>query len=213
MFGKVLDVSTLAILLAFDLIAKEPLDSNTTRYLRFPSSGSAKDAPTVFISYAHDSSAHNSAVLALATLLTNNGIHVEFDRWASVERRDWGAWAIGHITGSDFVIMVASLDYRRIGDGLTATLDNRGAQAETAIIRDLLHSDRAHWMRRLLPVVLPGHEVDEIPMFLQPYCADHYRVTELVDGGITDLLRAITGQPGCVRPERGAFPTLPPEPC
>jgi hypothetical protein len=172
----------------------------------------AVDAPTVFVSYSHDTATHMTAVLALAELLVVNGIHVEIDQWAGVERRDWGAWATRHIAEADFVIVVASPAYRRVGDGLLATDRNRGTQSEAAVIRDRLHGDRNTWVPKLLPVILPGHDVDEIPLFLQPYDVDRYVVTELTDKGITDLLRVITGQPKRVRPARGIVPTLPPEP-
>lgn len=174
--------------------------------------GDTVDASTVFVSYSHDTAKHMTAVLAFAELLAGNGIQVEIDQWAGVERRDWGAWATRHIAEADFVIVVASHDYRRVGDGFVATAQNRGTQSEAAIIRDRLHSDRATWVPKVLPVVLPGHTVDEIPLFLQPYLVDHYIVTELTDRGITDVLRVITGQPKRVRPVRGTLPALPPEP-
>jgi hypothetical protein len=168
--------------------------------------------PTVFVSYAHDSPQHRHAVLLLAELLTANGIHVEIDQWAGVRRQDWGAWATEHIRLADFVIVVASPDYHRVADGFVATTANRGTQSEAAVLRDQLHGNRAAWVPKLLPVVLPGHDVAEIPMFLQPYSVDHYIVTELTDGGITGLLRVLTGQPNRVRPVLGALPDLPPRP-
>ncbi|MEV6824026.1 toll/interleukin-1 receptor domain-containing protein [Amycolatopsis sp. NPDC051102] len=166
--------------------------------------------PEVFLSYAHDDPGHKETVRTLAELLVRNGIDADMDQWAGPGRQDWQAWATGLITKADFVLIIASPAYRRAGDGLAKTGDNRGVQAESATIRDLLHQDRRTWTARLLPVVLPGHEIDEIPLFLQPYCADRYHVTELSDAGIEELLRALTGQPRYVRPELGAVPHLPP---
>ncbi|HEX5401679.1 MAG TPA: SEFIR domain-containing protein, partial [Pseudonocardiaceae bacterium] len=168
--------------------------------------------PTVFISYAHDSADHRLAVLTLAELLNRNGIEVILDQWAGADRKDWGAWALGHIISSDFVIIVASPDYQRVGDGVIATTNNPGAQSEAVVIRDQLHHDRPTWTRKLLPVVLPGHRIDEISSFLQPFSADHYVIDELTDAGIDDLLRTLTGQPSRVRPPRGGLPHLPPLP-
>jgi hypothetical protein len=169
-------------------------------------------APRVFISYAHDSADHKHAVLMLAELLTRNGIDVILDQWADLVRKDWGSWALGHITSIDFVIIVASPDYQRVGDGLIATTNNPGAQSEAVVIRDQLHHDRPTWTRKLLPVVLPGHSIDEISTFLQPFSADHYIISELTDAGIDDLLRTLTGQPSRVRPPLGTVPSLPPQP-
>ncbi|HEX5116169.1 MAG TPA: SEFIR domain-containing protein [Pseudonocardiaceae bacterium] len=173
--------------------------------------GGPAQAIKVFISYAHDTDDHKHAVLMLAELLTGNGIDVILDQWAGTVRKDWGSWALGHITSSDFVIIVASPDYQRVGDGVIATTDNPGAQSEAAVIRDLLHHDRPTWTRKLLPVVLPGRSIDEIPTFLQPFSADHYIVSVLTEAGIEDLLRTLTGQPSRVRPPLGTVPNLPPE--
>jgi hypothetical protein len=167
--------------------------------------------PTVFISYAHDSPAHKAAVLGLAELLLRNGVRVELDQWAA-DRRDWSAWTSAQLKNSDFTLIVASPEYHRAGDGHGPAEQNRGVRSEAAIIRDYLHRDRARWLPRLLPVVLPGRAVAEIPDFMQPFSADHYLVDELTDAGIEGLLRVLTGQPGLIRPELGALPVLPPRP-
>jgi hypothetical protein len=87
---------------------------------------------------------------------------------------------------------------------------NRGVQSEAAVLRDLLHGDRSTWLPKLLPVLLPGHGVEEIPYFLQPCTANHYKVEEISAQGIEEVLRVITGRPDRVRPALGALPALPP---
>ncbi|KDN16401.1 toll/interleukin-1 receptor domain-containing protein [Amycolatopsis rifamycinica] len=170
------------------------------------------DRVKVFVSYAHDDEAHKVAVRALAELLVHNGIDVDLDSWAGPARKDWGSWATGCIENADFVLIVASPRYRHVGDGVVATSDNRGVQSEAALLRDRLHRDRAVWTAKLLPVVLPDRSIDEVPLFLQPYCADHYLVSALTQAGIEELLRTITAQPGHVRPPLGEVPVLPPYP-
>jgi hypothetical protein len=149
--------------------------------------------PAVFLSYAHDSDQHRAEVGKLAGFLRERRIVVTLDRWSDHERRDWSSWAIEGITQADFVIVVASPDYRRAGDGLGASAVNRGVQSETALLRDLLHGDRRMWVRRVLPVLLPGHDVDEIPAFLQPHTGSYYRVTAFTEEGASDLMRTIRG--------------------
>jgi hypothetical protein len=166
----------------------------------------------VFVSYAHDDEAHRRAVLAPADLLERNGLEVVLDQWAEGDRKDWGAWADEHIRSADFVLVIASPDYRRVGDGTVRTTDNRGVQSEAALIRELLHDHREAWLPKMLPVVLPGRSVDEIPTFLQPRSADHYEVPALDQNGVEHLLRTITGQPNRVPPPRGQVPHLPPRP-
>jgi hypothetical protein len=145
---------------------------------------------TVFASYAHDSLAHKEQVLALAHLLMESGVDVTLDQLAK-RRHDWSAWATSNMTSADYILAVASPEYRRAGDGYGSPTSNRGVQYETAVLRDLLHSDRQAWLPKLLPVVLPGHDIDEIPLFLQPYTANHYRIAELTEHGIQELLDVI----------------------
>jgi hypothetical protein len=166
--------------------------------------------PRVFFSYAHESVEHKDQVLALARFLMARGIVVDLDQWAGPDRQDWGAWATLHIETADFVILVASPDMRVAGDGHAAGHTRRGLQYEMAAVRDLLHRDRPTWVRKLLPVVLPGCSVDHIPLFMQPYAADHYTLTSIDDHGAEELLRALTRQPRDVAPPLGAIPHLPP---
>lgn len=171
-----------------------------------------RSAPSVFISYAHDTEEHKDDVRLLARVLEESGVAVELDQWAEGTRQDWSAWHIEQIRTAEFVVVVASPDYRRAGDGSGPPDRNRGIQSEAALLRDLLHSDRLRWVPKLLPVVLPGHRVDEIPLFLQPYSSDHYIVEEISPSGIESLLRVISAQPRRIRPDRGALPHLPPLP-
>ncbi|GAB1513606.1 hypothetical protein JCM33774_56480 [Actinophytocola sp. KF-1] len=166
--------------------------------------------PTVFLSYAHDDDNHVAAVLELASFLVACGIHVEFDHWSADSRQDWFAWMLREIQAADFVLVVASPMYRAVGDGTVDSDRHRGVQAETAILRDLLYADRATWLRKVLPVVLPGRSVHELPVFTQPAAASHFVVDAISDDGAEGLLRVLTGQPRHVRPPRGRIPRLPP---
>jgi hypothetical protein len=145
---------------------------------------------TVFASYAHDSATHKGNVLTFAQLLIRCGVNVVIDQLAR-GRQDWSSWAISQMTSADYIVVVASPEYRRAGDGNGPPMLNRGVQSETAVLRDLLHSDRSKWLPRLLPVVLPGHDISEIPLFLQPYTADHYLIDELTEKGVQELLTVI----------------------
>lgn len=164
----------------------------------------------VFVSYAHESDEHKAQVLAFATFLRETGIDTVLDLWAADVRRDWGSWAIQEMTSADFVLVVASDRYRRSGDGHGPNAEHRGLQSESAVLRDLVHGDRTAWLPKILPVILPGHEIDEIPLFLQPHTASRYHVTEFTASGAEDLLRVILRQPGHIAPEIGPEPVLPP---
>lgn len=166
------------------------------------------DQPKVFVSYVHESDEHKSQVLELATFLRSVGIAAMLDQWALDIRRDWSAWAISEMTEADFVVVVASERYRLFGDGSGPDNENRGIQSEAALLRELVHGDRATWLPKILPVLLPGHEADEIPLFLQPHSASHYPVTSFDIAGADELLRVILRQPGHPAPEIAPKPPV-----
>src|SRR4051812_13775053 len=166
----------------------------------------------VFVTYTHDSDHHKDMVLAFATLLRDHGLDVRLDAWDSYERKDWYEWGQRQIMLADFILVVASEQYRKVGDGSVGPTQNRGAQAEIAGLREVLQQDRPTWIRRILPVLLPGHGPEEIPLFLQPLTADHYQVDDFTLAGVDSLIRVLTAQPARIAPPIGRIPDLPPEP-
>jgi hypothetical protein len=158
-------------------------------------------SPRVFVSYAHDNELHVESVRAFAEFLAADcGLDVHLDRWDLDRRRDWYLWVIEQLREAEYVIVVASPMCRQVGDGQIENERHRGLQSEMSLLRELLHSDRASWITKLLPVVLPAGSVSDIPLFLQPGIADHYLVEELSVRGAEDLLRVITGQTPYQRP-------------
>jgi SEFIR domain-containing protein len=151
--------------------------------------------PQVFVSYAHDSQPHELSVRRLCELLAESGIDVRVDCWAVGERRDWQVWMTTQILEADFVIIIASPACLRVGDGEVTPAAHLGLRSEMRTLRELYHRDPDTWTKKMLPVVLPGRSVDEIPLFLQPYTADHFIVPSITPAGAKDLLRVITGPP------------------
>jgi hypothetical protein len=177
-----------------------------------PDSPSETVAPKVFISYAHDSETHNDQVLAFATFLHSMGIKAVLDTWAANSRRDWYAWMTKHITEADYVIVIASPMYRWTGDGIGPQAQHRGVQSEAALMRELVYGDRAGRLPTILPVLLPGHGIDEIPLFLQPHTATRFEVSAFTESGAEELLRVILRRPRHVEPPVAAHcPELAPE--
>jgi len=166
--------------------------------------------PRVFVSYAHDTEDHKTLVLRLCQVLRSQGVDARLDTYDANERRDWYVWYIDQVSRADFVLVIASRGYRTAGDGQAAATCSRGVQSEAALLRDLVHADRPTWTRKILPVVLPGRSVDEIPLFLQPYFGSHYVVAEVSASGVEELLRTITRQPAHPQPDLGNIPALPP---
>ncbi|MFI9811754.1 toll/interleukin-1 receptor domain-containing protein [Saccharothrix variisporea] len=167
-------------------------------------------SPTAFISYVHGSARHKQLVLDFARLLQDHGVSTTLDRWTTGRRKDWYQWIVAEMTRADFILPIASKPYKAVFDGFAAGDKHRGTQAEAAVLRELLYSDRPRWLPKILPVVLPGRSASEIPLVLQPNTVDHYPVPELTSAGAEDLLRALTGQPKHMPPSLGTLPVLPP---
>lgn len=169
-------------------------------------------APKVFVSYVHESEQHQNDVLAFATFLRGQGVDAVLDLWSADARHDWYAWAIREMTTAAYVIVVASPTYRAVGDGSGPADGHRGVQSEATLLRDLVYGDRETWTPKVLPVLLPGHGIEEIPHFLSPYTTSRFTVDAYtVDGG-EELLRVIHRSPGHVPPPVLAPPDLPPRP-
>ncbi|MCS7479235.1 SEFIR domain-containing protein [Umezawaea endophytica] len=167
---------------------------------------SDREAPRVFITYSHDTLAHKEQVRAFATFLrVEVGLDVHLDQWYDSRRLDWSAWAIDHLTNADFILVIASPEYKRRADGAAPPDEGRGAQFESAIIRDNLTKNLRGETARVLPVVLPGRSVDEIPVFLHAHSTTRYEIEEFTVAGVTPLLAAITGHGQYPLPERGEF--------
>ncbi|WP_231387266.1 SEFIR domain-containing protein [Nocardia sp. BMG111209] len=164
------------------------------------------EAPRVFVTYSHDSPEHKELVRRFATFLREDaGLDVHLDTWYDNQRRDWSGWAIDQLTRADFILVIASPDYKKRADGFAPPEEGRGAQFEAAILRNELTRNLIEQTRRILPVVLPGRSIDEIPVFLTGYSATHYVIDEFTVDSITDLLVAITGEGEHPMPARGTW--------
>jgi len=165
-----------------------------------------QEPPRVFVTYSHDSEEHKDLVLRFCTFLrVEVGVDAHLDRWYEDVRRDWTVWAIQQLAVADFILVVASPGYRRRVDGSAAPGEGRGAQFEGAIIRDNLMRNLPAETRRVLPVVLPGRAISEIPTFLHAYSSSRYVVSDFTVEGIGDLLAVLTGVPRHPMPPRGRF--------
>ncbi|OLR94346.1 SEFIR domain-containing protein [Actinokineospora bangkokensis] len=162
-------------------------------------------APRVFMSYSHDSEHHRDAVGRFADCLEEElGLEVLLDQYEDAIRIDWGLFA-HQMRSADRIIAVASRDYRRRIDGEAAAGEGRGAQFEGGILRDIMTEDAVAGTRKILPVVLPGWTVDDIPRILNPHSMTHFLVQDVSAAGLGDIVRAITGVARHQRKKRGQW--------
>jgi hypothetical protein len=167
---------------------------------------SDREVPRIFVSYAQDSPEHMEEVRELATFLRSRmGLDVHLDRWYENKRRNWSAWAARHLAEADFILVIASPGYKRRADGGAQPDEGRGAQFEAAIIRDNVTRNLREETERVLPVVLPGRSIDDIPTFLNPYSTTRFHISEYTEAGMGLLIAAITGQGQYPMPERGQW--------
>jgi hypothetical protein len=163
-------------------------------------------APRVFVTYAHDTPEHKELVHSFAAFLRAGiGLDVHLDAWYDNTRRDWSLWATENLEKADFILAIASPDYKRSADGVAMPHEGRGSQFEAAILRDYLTRDLRRETERVLPVVLPGRSAGEIPVFLNAYSTTRYHVDEFTEAGVADLVAAITGQGPYPMPRRGTW--------
>lgn len=123
-------------------------------------------SPRVFVSYADDSGDHTDAVHRFARQLRGKlGIDVRLDLWERDRRRDWHDWVMHQLEDGDFVLAIASPEYKRLA--ASDDQSHNHAQFQLVMLREYLAADRPHWRTKILPVVLPGHSADDLPTFLQ----------------------------------------------
>jgi hypothetical protein len=167
---------------------------------------SDREAPRVFITYAHDSPEHVDRVHQFATFLRAKiGLDAHLDLWYDHRRIDWSAWAIEHLTSADFILVIASPEYKRRADGAAPSDVGRGSQFESAIIRDNVTKNLRDETERVLPVVFPERSIEDIPTFLNAYSTTRYQISEFTDAGVAGLLAAITGHGQYPMPARGEW--------
>lgn len=159
-----------------------------------PAIGLPGPKPRVFICYAHEDEAHKEKVRDFADLLREHGVEPRIDKDQEGPRTEWDHWALGEIRCADFVAVIASPTCRAIGDGTFEGDGHPGIRSEFGAIRNLVQRHPA-WSSHLLPIVLPGCSIDDIPMFLHPYTADHYCVEALIGTEIAPVLKTIRTTP------------------
>ncbi|GAB2852783.1 hypothetical protein GCM10027074_19590 [Streptomyces deserti] len=166
--------------------------------------------PRVFISYAHDDSAHTEKVRALWRLLRDNGIEAKLDRPAAEVPQDWTLWMQREYEQADFVLVVASPAYKRRAEGNEVPGRGEGVGWEARLLRAEILTRPNDWFRRILPVILPGRSTDELPSFMGGRAVTHYAVDPLTTAGAETLLRYLTGQPYEIEPPLGPIPVFAP---
>jgi hypothetical protein len=157
----------------------------------------------VLISYAHGDAEHEEVVRRFWTFLRTEGVDAVLDVVAANQRQFWPQWMSEQIRDAQFVLVVASPFYKERAQGTGHASVGRGVRWEARQLQELLYTNFEDGLRRVLPVVLPGGQTEQLPDWLLPVGATVFRVTEFTSDGADALLRVLTGQPWEVEPPLG----------
>jgi tetratricopeptide (TPR) repeat protein len=153
-----------------------------------------KPSPRIFISYAHDNEAHRAAVRQLRDVLVSLGFTVIFDLDVTGPV-NWPEWQERSIDEADFVLVIASPQYRvrALGDGPVDV--GRGVYAEARKLSALIYADKGTAsLRKILAVVLPGGSPADLPYFFAPPATAYFAIEEISPAGLRSLLRVLRGE-------------------
>jgi len=157
-------------------------------------------SPTVFISYAHDNTAHEERVLAFSNKLLTHYINSNCDQYIEDgnPERGWPNWMEENIRVSDFVLIVASERYLERFEGRAKAGTGLGAKWESTLtVNEIYQNDSTN--KKHIPIVFDAADKKYIPTFLQPFT--YYNVSR--DEDFTQLLKRLRGQLKNLKPKMG----------
>ena len=160
----------------------------------------------VFISYSHDSTAHEQRVLAFSDRLRADGVNASLDQYESDPPTGWPIWMEDQIRDADFVLLVCSEAYRRRVERREEPGKGQGVVWESLIIYNELYSDTGV-NRKFIAVLLEGASPNDIPLPLRGFT--YYRAD--TEAGYENLYRRLTKQPAVTKPALGHLKSLPPK--
>jgi hypothetical protein len=163
-----------------------------------------KAAPRLFISYSHDSVAHEDRVLALANRLRHDGVDTMIDQYDTAPPDGWPMWMDREIRKADSVAMVCTETYLRRVEGRELPGKGRGVLWEAKLIYNSLYLEDSK-VQRFNPILFGGGQVSHIP---RPIRGSTYYQVDSAEG-YEDFYRHLTGQPRHGKPAVGKLKALP----
>jgi TIR domain len=161
--------------------------------------GCTLKAPSVFISYSHDSEDHKAWVLRLAIELRERGVDATLDQWDLAPGQDVAAFMQKGILDADRVILVCSSAYVR-----KAELGTGGVGYERLIVTGEVVQNID--TRKFIPLVRANPSQRQIPRFLGPRLYIDFNDDGVYEMKREELLRELLGAPANVKPPLGANP-------
>ena len=164
----------------------------------------AESAPKVFISYSHDSPAHDLKVLGLSDRLVSDGLDCILDQYVESPIEGWPKWMQENLEASEFIVVVCTNEYNKRANGNALQGVGKGVKFESLLaLQDLYDNDSLG--AKFVPVVFSDEDAQHIPKPLRPF--QRFVLSDSV--GYELLYRRLSGQPRIVKPPRGSKRVLP----
>ena len=156
-------------------------------------------APSVFVSYSHDSKDHKAWVLQLATRLRHNGVDTILDRWNLGLGEDVAAFIERGLSESSRVLCICSENYVR-----KANLKKGGVGYEKRIMTaEIMTELDARWV---IPVIRDNSGNNLVPTFLGCCLYVDFRDDLCYEEKYEELLRSLLDEPILPVPPIGSNP-------
>ena len=147
----------------------------------------------VFISFSREDAGHPEDVAKLVRLLEARGIAVTWDDPASPQV--WPGWMTEKIETADYVLLVCSAGYKTHGSLFSreeGPLEvGRGVAWEARLLSNLLYRDLRGFLKKVLPVVIPGQSPNDFPSWLTHESLHYLTIKEISARGIEPILRRV----------------------
>src|ERR1019366_7575414 len=156
-------------------------------------------APSVFISYSHDSAEHKAWVLKLAIDLRAAGIDATLDQWDLVPGQDVAAFMHNGIAKSDRVLLVCTETYVRKSEGGLGGVGYERLIVTAEVIE-------AIETKKFVPLIRANTLPSKVPKHLGPRLYIDFSSDVAYAASLETLCRELLGAPAALKPPLGENP-------
>jgi hypothetical protein len=156
-------------------------------------------APKAFISYSHDSPAHKSWVLKLASDLRAIGVDIVLDQWDLVPGQDVSLFMQKGIAEADRVILVCSSAYVSKSEEGIGGIGFERLIVTAEVVQSIDTT-------KFIPILRGSGPVKKLPVFLGPRMYVDFENDKDYEAKLMELAREVHGAPAISKPALGPNP-------
>jgi len=158
--------------------------------------------PKIFISYSHDSPAHNDRILSLSNRLRADGLDSYIDQYEQSPAIGWPLWCQKQVEKADFVLVACTQTFLRRFNKEEIPGTGKGVTWEGGIITQELYNAQSG-NNKFIPIIFSASDTAFIPIQLQG--PSRFLLPDDYD----KLYRLLTMQPELIAPPIGAVKAMP----